>query len=83
MSSSCAVMDVTARPPLASMAAIQSEFESSPYWALRQMCCEARQGKIIVRGTVTSFYLKQLALTIAAKVAGVGCVQIEIDVRSE
>jgi hypothetical protein len=83
MSSSFTMVDVAARPPLASMAAVQSEFESSPYWALRQICCEARQGKIIVYGTVTSYYLKQLAVATAAKVAGVGCVQIEIDVRSE
>jgi osmotically-inducible protein OsmY len=57
--------------------------DSSPYWSLRQVCARSAQGRIVLRGTVTSYYLKQLALAIAARVVGVGCVQIEIDVRSE
>jgi osmotically-inducible protein OsmY len=76
-------MDVAARPPLASVATLRNEFECSPYWALRQIRCDAGQGRIVLRGTVTSFYLKQLAVAMAARVVGVGCVKIDINVQAE
>jgi BON domain-containing protein len=83
MSLSCAAIDAAERSALSSAATLQSEFESSPYWSLRHLACNCDEGRIILRGTVTSFYLKQLALAMAAKAVGVGCVQIDIDVRSE
>ena len=83
MSPPRADIDVAARSPLSSVTTLQNVFESSPYWSLRHISCDCDKGQIVLRGTVTSFYLKQLALAMAAKAIGVGCVQIDIDVRPE
>lgn len=81
MSSSCAEIDEAPFIAPASVAVLEREFLSSPYWSLRQLRCDCRDGQTVVSGTVTTFYLKQLAVAMAAKVAGVGCVRIEVDVR--
>lgn len=83
MSTFCAVVDDPPRMPPASAAALEHELLQSPYWSLRQLRCVWRDGQIVVRGNVTSFYLKQLAVAVAAKAAGVGRVQIEVNVRPE
>ncbi len=83
MSPSHAVIDVAARSPLSSVTTLQNTFETSPYWSLRQICCNCDKGQIVLHETVTSYYLKQLALAMAAKAIGVGRFQIDIDVRSE
>ena len=33
----------------------------SPYWELRKVSCSARGTKVVLTGTVSSFYYKQLA----------------------
>ncbi len=69
MSPSCAT-DVATHSPLASVAALQNEFGNSPYWALRQIRCGIDQDRVVPHGTVTSFYLKQIAQSIAARAVG-------------
>ena len=83
MSTSCLVIDPadSLTPPC--VPALRRELASSPYWSLRQIDCYWHEGRVIVRGTVTSFYLKQLAQSAASRIAGVGRVQIEIDVTPE
>jgi hypothetical protein len=39
----------------------------SPYRSLRNVTCDVVRDTLILRGTVTTFYLKQLAQTIALK----------------
>lgn len=39
----------------------------SPYWSLRQLACEVEQGRVVVRGKVPSYYLKQVAQTLATQ----------------
>ncbi|HUE72027.1 MAG TPA: BON domain-containing protein [Pirellulaceae bacterium] len=83
MSSSCAEIDQAPSIPPASVAMLEREFLSSPYWSLRQLRCDCRDGHLVVSGTVTTFYLKQLVVAMAVKIAGVGCVRIEVNVRPQ
>ena len=46
-------------------------FEQSPYLPVRDLTCEFHEGALIIRGRVPTYYLKQVAQTIAQKVAGV------------
>ena len=65
------------------VSALQEQFRSSPYWAIRQLVCDIERDRVIVRGTVPSFYLKQVAQALAAKAAGHNCVACYIEVESE
>jgi hypothetical protein len=63
--------------------ALQQQLHRSPYWSVRQLVCHVDQESIVLRGTVPSYYLKQIAQTIAAKTVGVECVCSDIEVESE
>lgn len=41
------------------------------YFVLRSVACEYHEGVLILRGRAPSFYLKQVAQTLAGKVDGV------------
>ena len=63
--------------------ALKRELETSPYWPIRHLVCQIDCDRITVQGTVSSFYLKQIAQTVATKVVGIECVRSEIDVKPE
>jgi hypothetical protein len=65
------------------MTALEQRLQSSPYWSLRQLVCDEDEDGLIVRGTVPSYYLKQLAQSLVAKAAGTECVRSDITVESE
>jgi len=67
--------------PLPGRAALEQDLRSSPYWSLRQLVCQVDRDRVIVRGTVPSYYLKQVAQTLALKSFGIGCVESDIDVH--
>lgn len=52
----------------------------SPYRAVRGVSCEVRQGALVLRGRLPSFYQKQLAQEAVARVPGVSRVLNEIEV---
>jgi osmotically-inducible protein OsmY len=52
----------------------------SGYLALRGVACDARDGVITLRGRLPSYYLKQVAQSIAARIEGVRRVVNEIEV---
>lgn len=62
------------------LAALQNQIERSPYWSIRQLRCEWDQQRVVLRGTVPSYYIKQLAQSLAGKVIGVGRIHLEIEV---
>jgi hypothetical protein len=64
-------------------AALKRELGTSPYWSIRHLVCRIDRDRITVHGTVSSFYLKQIAQTVATKVAGIECVRSEIAVEPE
>ena len=62
--------------------AIQHRFEQSAYRSLRQVRCEWRDGALTLFGEVPTFFLKQMAQTIAASVNGAVAIANQIDVTS-
>jgi len=50
------------------------------YFELRSTRCELRDGTLILCGKVSSFYLKQIAQTLIAKIPGVRCVDNQLEV---
>jgi len=64
-------------------AALKQELCTSPYWSIRHLVCQIDRDRITVQGTVSSFYLKQIAQSLATKVIGIDCVHSEIDVEPE
>jgi osmotically-inducible protein OsmY len=56
------------------------QLQGQPYHALKQVSCEYRDGVLILRGRLPSYYLKQMAQTAVARVAGVGRVVNHIEV---
>jgi len=65
-----------------SASALQMQLQRSPYWSVRQLICHVDQGRIVMRGAVPSYYLKQVAQSVAAKAVGVECVRSDIEVQS-
>ena len=62
-------------------ATLEQELRSSPYSSLRQLVCQVDRDRVIVRGTVPSYYLKQVAQTLALKAVGIGHLESDIDVQ--
>ena len=63
------------------VAAVRLKLLESSYVELRRMGCEYRQGVLTLSGRVTSYYLKQLAQTLAMKTEGVDAVDNRLVVR--
>ena len=51
-------------------AAIRDAFQRSTYHPLRRALCRVDGDRVVLAGRVPSFYLKQIAQTIAGQVAG-------------
>ena len=62
-------------------AALREELGTSRYWPIRHLVCQIDRDRITVQGTVSSFYLKQIAQTVATKVVGIEYVRSEIHVE--
>jgi hypothetical protein len=71
--------------PLSStgVSALQRQFRTSAYWSIRQIVCEIDREQIVLRGTVPSYYLKQVAQSLALKAIGVERVHSHIEVQVE
>jgi hypothetical protein len=52
----------------------------NPYLALKNVSCEYREGVLILRGCLPSYYLKQMAQTAVAQLDGVRQIVNEIEV---
>ena len=58
----------------------QSQMRAAPYAALRQITCEFRDGVLVLRGRVPSYYMKQIAQNLVNCVEGVLEVRNQLDV---
>jgi osmotically-inducible protein OsmY len=56
------------------------QFASAPYPELRDVACDFRQGVLRLQGKVPTFYLKQMAITMARRIEGVFQVRDELRV---
>lgn len=74
------------RPPTESRdphaAEVASRLAASGYPALRAIHCRSHDGVMILSGTVSSYYLKQIAQTVAAQADTVSQVDNQLKVRS-
>ena len=61
---------------------LQERLRNSPYWSVRQLVCYTSEDCVIVRGTVPSYYLKQVAQSLAMRIVGLGQVRNDIQVQS-
>jgi osmotically-inducible protein OsmY len=58
----------------------ESRLRSNSYLALKNVSCECQQGRLVLRGCLPTYYLKQLAQEVVARVDGVGQVVNQISV---
>jgi len=58
----------------------ESRLRSNAYLALKQIACDFDDGVLVLRGRVSSYYLKQVAYAAVAGLAGVRRVVDLIDV---
>ena len=59
---------------------IEMTFDTMGYRSLRDVSCISDSGRIVLKGNTPTYYLKQVAQVIAAKVAGVGVINNQIEV---
>jgi osmotically-inducible protein OsmY len=59
----------------------ESRFRGSSYPELRRVRCDFHEGVLTLRGSVSSFYVTQLAQALAARVPGVEEVVNRIEVK--
>ena len=66
--------------PGAPSCAAKRLLESSPYFALRNLSCRCEEGRLVIHGQLASFYEKQLAQEVVARVEGIVQIVNEIQV---
>jgi osmotically-inducible protein OsmY len=59
---------------------VDAALRQSPYFARRPLRCETEQGRVVLRGTVGSFYHKQMAQEILRRVDGVDRIENHLEV---
>ena len=65
------------------LSAIADAFRQTGYGQLRSLAVRREGESVILAGQVPTYFLKQLAQTVAMSVSGVGCVDNEIHVVSD
>jgi len=65
------------------VSALQKQFRTSAYWSIRQLVCEIDSEQIVLRGTVPTYYLKQVAQSLALKAIGIERLHSDIEVQAE
>ena len=60
--------------------AAKDKLRSNPHWPVRRVSCECDEGRLFLRGRLSSFFHKQLAQEAVANVDGVTQVINEIEV---
>jgi osmotically-inducible protein OsmY len=60
---------------------ITSTIEKSPYLKLRNLRFETQAGRVVLRGTVSSYYHKQMAQEVLRRVDGVEQVENHLEVN--
>jgi osmotically-inducible protein OsmY len=73
-----------ARPADAGRAAEQAEarLRAHPYLALQRVSCECRDGVLVLRGRLPTYYLKQIAQALVAGIDGVRQVDNQVEVAA-
>lgn len=67
--------------PSAVSAAAAAAFAASPYLALRRVICRVERDALVLNGRLPTYYLKQVALATAKKIAGVRRIVDRLEIR--
>jgi osmotically-inducible protein OsmY len=72
----------SARPRLAAanqpvLDGVRQQLQSSPFYAIRALRCDFHEGVVTLRGSLPSYYLRQIAQSLVRRVSGV----LELDDR--
>lgn len=59
---------------------LQQQLRASAYASVRTLFCQAESDRVVVKGTVPCYYLRQIAESLAAKVVGVDRLESQIQV---
>jgi hypothetical protein len=59
---------------------VRELLDRAPYAALRSLRCEEHEGVLILRGHVSSYFLKQIAQELATRVDGIEWIDNRIEV---
>lgn len=60
--------------------AVRARLQTSGYYYLRALECDCQRGKLVLRGCLPTYYLKQVAQTLASRTPGVESVANEIEI---
>jgi osmotically-inducible protein OsmY len=58
----------------------RKQLQGQPYRALKHVSCEYRDGALVLRGRLPSYFLKQMAQTAVARLPGVERIHNHIEV---
>ena len=61
-------------------AVAERALRSGPYPALKKLSCDYRGGVLVLRGYLPSYYLKQIAQEVVARLEGVAAIDNQIQV---
>lgn len=59
----------------------KDRLNGQPYPALKRVTCEFHDGLLILRGSLPTYYLKQVAQTAVAELDGIQQIENQIEVR--
>jgi hypothetical protein len=71
---------VNPRPAIADLA--EGCLRRNPYLALKNVACDCRDGVLVLRGCLPSYYLKQVAQEAVARLEGVKAIDNQIQILS-
>lgn len=66
--------------PARIMELAEGRLRSNPYLALKNVCCEYRDGVLVLQGCVPTYYLKQQAQEAFADLKGIDRIDNQIEV---
>jgi hypothetical protein len=58
----------------------ETRLHSNPYLALKRVCCDYLDGVLFLRGWLPTYYLKQVAQEVVARLDGIGRIDNQIQV---
>jgi hypothetical protein len=58
----------------------EGRLRRNPYLALKSVSCDCRGGVLVLRGCLPSYYLKQIAQEVVARLEGVAAIDNQIQV---
>jgi osmotically-inducible protein OsmY len=61
---------------------VQGRLLGSPYFAIRNIGCVYRDGVLTLRGSLPTYYLKQMAQSVVTETEGVTTVVNQIEVKA-